>query len=232
MEGDVPDEASRAKIKEAAAQLLPQAKLTDGMKIVPVAMAGWNAMTLRGLEQLARLKHGDASLTNHELTLRGLADSEAVAGEVRSALGRDLPQGFAARDQIEVKKIEVIAEADKCQELLTEASSGGVINFTRASADLTGDSTITLNVLAEIANACPAFRIEIGGHTDNEGTDERNQRLSDRRAKSVAAYLTKAGVDANRLSAVGYGASKPVADNTTPQGRAQNRRIEFTVKVN
>ena len=232
LEGDVPDEASRAKIKEAAAQLWPQAKLTDGMKIVPVAMAGWNAMTLRGLEQLARLKHGDASLTNHELTLRGLADSEAVAGEVRSALGRDLPQGFAARDQIEVKKIEVIAEADKCQELLTEASSGGVINFTRASAELTGDSTFTLNVVAEYANACPAFRIEIGGHTDNEGTDERNQRLSDRRAKSVAAYLTSAGVDTNRLSAVGYGASKPVADNTTPQGRAQNRRIEFTVKVN
>lgn len=232
VDGDVPDEASRAKTKEAAARLFPKSKITEQTKIVPVAIEGWNAMAVRGLEQLARLKRGEATINNRELTLKGLADSEAIAGEIRTALSRDLPQGFAARDQIEVKKVEIIEEADKCQELLREASTGGIINFTRASADLTGDSTFTLNVLAEIANACPAFRIEIGGHTDNEGTDERNQRLSDRRAKSVAAYLSKAGVDANRLSAVGYGASKPVSDNTTPEGRAQNRRIEFTVKAN
>ncbi len=232
MDGDIPDEAARAKVKDAAARLFPQAKLADQMKVVPIAVEGWNAMTLRGLEQLARLKRGEATLTNRELTMKGLADSEAIASEVRASLGRDLPQGFTAREQIEFKKVEVIAEADKCQELLTEASNGGTINFNRASADLTGESTITLNVLAEIANACPAFRIEIGGHTDNEGTDERNQRLSDRRAKAVAAYLSRAGVNANRLSSVGYGASKPVADNTTTAGRAQNRRIEFTVKVN
>ena len=91
---------------------------------------------------------------------------------------------------------------------------------------------MTLRELAEIAKECPAFRIEIEGHTDSEGTDERNQRLSDRRAKAVADFLTRAGVEASRLSTVGYGASRPIADNDTEDGRARNRRIEFIVKVN
>jgi outer membrane protein OmpA-like peptidoglycan-associated protein len=93
-------------------------------------------------------------------------------------------------------------------------------------------TALTLRELAEIAKERPAFRIEIEGHTDAEGTDERNQRLSDRRARAVADFLTREGVEANRLSTVGYGATRPVADNDTEDGRARNRRIEFIVKVN
>jgi OOP family OmpA-OmpF porin len=231
-EGEVPDEAARTRLHEAAAQIFPQAKITDQTKVTPGAAEPWTGLALRGLQQLARLKRGEATLSGHELTLSGFADSEALAGDVRGALARDLPQGYAARDAIEVKKLEIIQEADKCQDLLSEAANTGVINFGRASADLTPESTLTLNELAQIANACPSFRIEIGGHTDAEGTPERNQHLSERRANAVSSFLTMAGVDANRLTAVGYGETRPIADNRTAQGRARNRRIEFTVKVN
>ena len=233
LDGEVPDETAHARILAAARQHFPGLQVTDQMKIATGPAEPWTGMALRGLDYLARLKSGEAVLAGRDLTVKGYAESEAIAGEIRTALQRDVPQGFATRDQIEAgRKIEIIQEADRCQELMREAASRGVITFSRASADLTGDSSATLDVLAEIANACPDFRIEIAGHTDSEGTDERNQRLSDRRATSVAQFLAKAGVDGNRLTAVGYGASKPVADNASAEGRAKNRRIEFTVKTN
>jgi outer membrane protein OmpA-like peptidoglycan-associated protein len=122
--------------------------------------------------------------------------------------------------------------ADSCQTLMRQASANGTINFARAKADLTADSAQTLRDLAQIANQCPSFKIQIEGHTDSEGTDERNQRLSNRRAQAVADFLAQSGVDPQRMTTVGYGATKPIADNATPEGRAKNRRIEFTVKVN
>ena len=122
--------------------------------------------------------------------------------------------------------------ADSCQSLMRQTTAKGMINFERAKADLTPDSTQTLKDLVEIANECPAFSIQIEGHTDAEGTNERNQKLSDRRAQAVADFLARNGVDAKRLTTVGYGATRPVAENATEEGRAKNRRIEFTVKAN
>lgn len=233
LSGDIPDEQSRPVLLGAAQKLFPDARISDQMQVKASLVEPFTGVAVRGLQQLARLKHGTASIASKQLALVGLADSEATAGAVRSALGKDLPQGFAATDKIDVpRKVEIIQEADRCQELLRETAAVGTINFDRAKADLTADSYDTLEALAEIANACPAFRIQIEGHTDSEGTDERNQRLSDRRAQTIAGFLVRAGVAANRLTSVGYGASRPIADNATPEGRAKNRRIEFTVKGN
>ena len=69
------------------------------------------------------------------------------------------------------------------------------------------------------------------GHTDTDGTPERNQRLSERRAQSVVDYLSKAGVNASVLVAIGYGETRPLAANDTPVNKARNRRIDFTVKA-
>ena len=175
LSGDIADEASRAAILAAAKKLFPNAAVIDSMKVVPAPAGPWNALTMRGLEQLARLKTGTATLSKKQLTLSGVAASQNTAADIRTALARDLPQGFTARDEIEVSRtVEIIAEADRCQDLLRETAAVGTINFDRAKADLTEDSTATLMALADIANACPDFRIEIEGHTDAEGTDERN----------------------------------------------------------
>ena len=74
-----------------------------------------------------------------------------------------------------------------------------------------------------------AVAIEIGGHTDDQGSDEYNDRLSQNRAKSVYDYLVAHGIDASRLSYKGYGKRQPVADNSTEEGRATNRRTEFKI---
>jgi outer membrane protein OmpA-like peptidoglycan-associated protein len=96
--------------------------------------------------------------------------------------------------------------------------------FATDSAELTPEGRALLDRLAP----CWSHgRFEIEGHTDNTGTDAINQPLSERRAQAIVDELVKDGIDASALTAKGYGASRPVADNATPEGRAKNRRVEF-----
>jgi outer membrane protein OmpA-like peptidoglycan-associated protein len=71
--------------------------------------------------------------------------------------------------------------------------------------------------------------IDINGHTDSTGSQQHNQALSERRAASVANYLGARGVDQRRISTLGFGPSQPIASNATPDGRAQNRRVEVLI---
>lgn len=106
-------------------------------------------------------------------------------------------------------------------------SRTGNITFGEGSARLDPESHALLDTLYDIVQRCPDLSIEIGGHTDSIGSETANQRLSERRAQSVQAYLTDKGIAADRLIAVGYGESQPVASNDTAATRARNRRIEF-----
>lgn len=95
--------------------------------------------------------------------------------------------------------------------------------------DLKPESQVELNRLAELLNQNKTMKIEIGGHTDNKGTAEYNQKLSENRAKSVYEYLVNKGIDKTRLSYKGYGLTKPLESNDSEEGRAVNRRTEFKV---
>lgn len=103
------------------------------------------------------------------------------------------------------------------------------VNFETARATLTVNAERLLDGVAQQLNARPDLRVEIGGHTDDRGSDAYNQTLSEQRAQSVQAYLAGQGVAAERLSAVGYGESQPVAGNDTDEGRERNRRVELKV---
>ena len=101
------------------------------------------------------------------------------------------------------------------------------ITFRTGSSRIAKASNATLDEAVEVLKQYPELKLEIGGHTDSAGAESTNQRLSQRRADSVKAYFVSHGIDAERLTAVGYGESQPAADNATRAGRAQNRRIEF-----
>ena len=85
----------------------------------------------------------------------------------------------------------------------------------------------TLDIAAETLRECPNVRTEVEGHTDSVGSEVYNQALSQRRAESVASYLINHGVSSSRLEAKGLGESNPIADNSTEDGRALNRRVEL-----
>jgi OmpA-OmpF porin, OOP family len=102
------------------------------------------------------------------------------------------------------------------------------IHFDTDSAMLRPDSEPTLNAVLGLINSHPGSRWIIAGHTDNQGGTEHNQPLSEARASAVVSWLTTHGISQNQLVAQGFGATRPVADNATPSGRALNRRVEIT----
>jgi outer membrane protein OmpA-like peptidoglycan-associated protein len=101
--------------------------------------------------------------------------------------------------------------------------------FARASAALGRRNRTALDQLAKSAASCPEITLKISGHADASGLPQRNVRLAERRAGAAVSYLVARGIDAGRLTAVGYGDSRPVAPNDSASNRAKNRRIEFEV---
>ncbi len=101
------------------------------------------------------------------------------------------------------------------------------INFKTGSAQILGGSYVILDRAIKVLQDYPDVNLEISGHTDNRGKAEYNRNLSQRRADSVKTYFIQRGIASNRLQSIGYGPTRPIADNKTQNGRATNRRTEF-----
>ena len=103
------------------------------------------------------------------------------------------------------------------------------INFDTDGFTLTEGAQQVLNQVADKLKSCPDCNVVVSGFTDNTGDDAINIPLSANRAKSVADYLVSQGVVGDFVTSTGLGSANPIADNNTPDGRAQNRRVEITV---
>ncbi len=101
------------------------------------------------------------------------------------------------------------------------------INFDIDKSTIKPESMGTLNMIVGVLKDNPSLKFEIDGHTDNSGQSAHNLTLSQQRADAVKTQLVSMGVDAGRLTTKGFGDSKPISDNTSPEGKANNRRVEF-----
>jgi outer membrane protein OmpA-like peptidoglycan-associated protein len=117
-----------------------------------------------------------------------------------------------------------------CREDLAKIAAANPVTFERGSAKLDAEGIATLAKIATAVKACPGVRIAAEGHTDIEGGPDYNRRLSIKRARVVADSLVKSGVAADMIETAGFGASRPIASNTTAQARAKNRRTEILVR--
>lgn len=228
--GYVPDNNVHAALVAAAGRKFFKEKVVDNLKESIGAPSGFANAVVPALGALSRLSTGTLVVSDREVKLSGDALYEAAAGEIRAGLGKDFPQGWQFKPEISVRPAAAPVDATVCQQLFTDLLGKARIRFESGKADIVADSAGLLDRLIETALRCPTANIEISGHTDTDGDEAANQALSEKRAQAVADYLVKAGLPADRFSAVGYGATQPIAGNDTDQGKAQNRRIDFVVK--
>ncbi len=139
-------------------------------------------------------------------------------------------QALKAKQELEARLVAAMQEIAKVREekrgLIVSLSD---ILFESGKSKLAPGARDNLNKLAKILSAYPDRQISVEGHTDNIGGDEFNQRLSQSRAQAVRQTLIEAGVNSEMIKATGFGKTKPIASNVTPEGRQQNRRVEVVV---
>ncbi len=228
--GFYPDEKTHKGILAQAKRLFFGVEITDKMQEAQGAPVNFSNAAAFALSQLARMENGVASLIDQAYKLSGKALYDKAVEQMNNAIKFDLPQGFTGVSEVGVKAVEKELDAATCQALMTGLLGKGRILFETGGARISADSAGLLDSLAFSARSCPAARIEVSGHTDSDGDDTANLNLSQRRAESVVNYLRTAGIAEDRIHAVGYGETRPIASNDTDEGKALNRRIEFTIQ--
>lgn len=131
------------------------------------------------------------------------------------------------RQQLQGTGVSVVRNGDNIT-----LNMPGNVTFASNSADLNARFFSALDGVGMVLKEYDKTMIEVAGHTDSTGSAALNQSLSERRAQSVAAYLTSRGVADKRMLTVGAGPSRPIASNATAEGRQQNRRVELTIVPN
>lgn len=143
-----------------------------------------------------------------------------------------LPQeDGGGRYTLRISEREAMKQDIAANELLDKINKDGFIalyiNFDTGKATIKPDSMAQLDQVAQALKSAPEMKLEVAGHTDDVGKPEANKALSEQRAQSVMKALTERGIAVARLTAKGYGQTKPIADNKTEEGRAKNRRVEL-----
>jgi len=176
---------------------------------------------------------GQAESASMDVDVEGIrVEAKLASFAERSALQAQL-DGLADAPAFAARNLSWLldsppATVDGCQAAFDELLGADSILFTTSKAAIRGSSLPLLDKLARVARDCDVA-VDIGGHTDSRGSAEFNNYLSLERARAVRNYLIANGVDAERVTAQGFGSTKPIADNNTVNGRQRNRRIEFRV---
>lgn len=200
----------------------------DLRKALSSKTADLDAALIRITEAEAQVKQESAAASANRAMIDDLNNQLSNRENQVAALAAEM----SARDATIASLRSAPANAlqiDQCTERTDSVIEGSRINFVTASAEISADSIPLLERLTGIAIACSGSGavLEVGGHTDNRGEEDNNQTLSEARAAAVVSFMATRGVPEDGLSAVGYGEAKPIADNETEEGRAENRRISF-----
>jgi len=170
---------------------------------------------------------GQAIGRSTSATLIGAAAGAVAGGLTGGAIGNYMDKQEASMRQ-SLANVEG-ASVQRNMDMLAVTFKSDVLFAVNSSA-LKPGAYDELDRVAKVLNQYPQTNIIIGGHTDSTGTEEFNQKLSERRADVVKNALAGMGVNPSRMTAIGYGESKPVVDNSTESGRQMNRRVEIVIK--
>lgn len=211
-------------------------RISLGLLLVPVAALYLTACaTTAGdpNDPYAKTKKG-AMIGAAAGAVAGLFVGDGELDEVLggAAVGAGLGAGIGVYMDKQQRELEQIdnAEVERIDAETLRISFDSDILFAVDSSVLSSGSMRSLDDFSQVMQDYPKTAILIQGYTDSTGSEQHNQALSERRARSVEQHLSLRGVDGSRMNALGYGEGYPVADNDTSQGRSQNRRVEILVK--
>lgn len=236
LSGLAPDEESKRAILRAVTQNF-NGKIIDKMGIG--GEYGWARTALVALPHFVNFESGQLSYSDGTFYVSGKSPDSVynyLSDDMSNRSGDFGVQydiDVAAPELEELDGINLNENGDNlvgiCQDAFALIMEANQLYFETGRADISRRSGTTLDKLVAVAKRCKNFSMRIEGHTDNLGSRGLNLALSNQRAQAVADYLVQRGLPQSSISSIGYGADKPAASNATPEGRAQNRRIEFLV---
>ncbi len=231
--GRLTDEAQRKAVASFASARFGADTVHVATRLDPDLPDGWPVRVLAGLQALSELHEGNLLVQAAMVEVSGVAGSTQAQARIAQTLSGQLGQGQAfAVDVRYDERLDPLAALPTPQECVADLN--GVLAVTKiafapGSAEIEAEAGHTLDQLAEILKRCLDIPMEISGHTDAQGSEGGNLALSQARAEAVLLGLQGRRVPVGSLTAVGYGESRPLADNDSEAGREANRRIEFTL---
>ena len=223
VEGVVPNETSKQAILLKMQAVYGADQVVDKIQVRPVvAPNGWSDSVTRVITpDLKKVTQGKLSVHGTQVELTGKMTNPADIQPTIQAFQSLVQTPYRLYSQLSVNQAE--------QKIIDDTLKNRIIEFESGSTILTDAGKTILDEMAVALNKVGGKNVNIIGHTDSSGDPNKNLKLSQDRALAVKNYLIGKSISADHLSTEGLGSSKPVADNTSPEGRKKNRRIEFAV---
>ena len=222
--GTVPDEATRQAIVQRAREVYGADRVVDQLAIgAVVAPPNWSGYVQRLVSPaLKQVSRGQLAVNGNTVDVKGEVANEALRQQLVSDLSTQLNPTYTVRNGLRVASNE--------QGVIDNALANRIVEFESGSATLTPQGVAVLDQIVAAIRTLPVGRkVQVIGHTDNLGSRDANIALAAARADSVKAYLVGKAIVADMIEPSGAGPDRPVASNTSAEGRARNRRIEFRV---
>ena len=231
MRGRVTDEILRLAVDNFAKAEFGSDRVYQATVLDPALPEGWPVRIMAGLEALAELDGGNLTANADLVTVKGVTGSTAAKARISQILSDKLGQGQAFRVDVTYDKaldpIASLPTPKECIDKVAKVLTSNKIVFPPSSSDIDSAADKVMDALAKALKGCAAVKIEIGGHTDGQGSEGGNLALSQSRADAVLSALRVRQIDVSGFTAKGYGESQPLGENETDAGREANRRIEF-----
>ena len=223
IEGVVPNEKIKTEILAKAYSIYGQQNVVDQIQVRQVTTpSDWiNTVTKVINDDLKKVKQGNLTVNGTEIKLTGKLSNPEDIQTTQIRFQSLTPVSFRLNTQLSLNQAE--------QQIIDAALKNRIIEFESGSAILAASGVQILDEIAVALKRVGGKKVKILGHTDSSGDADKNIILSQQRADAVKTYLISKNIPAESLSTEGLGSNKPVADNTTVEGRKKNRRIEFEV---
>lgn len=215
---------------EQARLPFPEDALGNSEKVVEGEYHTWDYTTRDGVSEIQVFRNFETALKRAGFTIDyELSPSQITAHKANTWFGLENRGTYYDQTIVIEKAMDQEITASDLSDQLTKNGHVAIygIHFDTGKATIQPDSEPVLLQIVQLMIQNRRLSLQVEGHTDNQGTAATNQALSEKRAQAVTTWLMSHGIPASRLTARGFGASKPIADNNSEEGRAKNRRVEL-----